>query len=464
MTSFIAAQYDANGFQISTANQELNPRNDLDSSGIPDGVNFPGFSFNKAYYGSNVLVMGDSIAQNNSNIIAGTKPNTFNYSFLQRGSISNMLSFLGFPWEFQPEDNFAVFGTTLDAIIANQLPVVLTAHSTKKYTRAFMSIFTNDTNALVSMDIIQGRALTLFRALRNVGIIPVIVGVRPRGRDGAITIPKQQNMLINEWCWQLSLTGYIEYIDISEIHADNSTAFGNILAANVYDGASPALHLNGLGATLEGQVMANYYIAKGIVPGIKFATQQGDQFDRTNNIRGAAFKNANPLLQGDTGGAAHQPTGMATSGGTWAKVNRTIANGQVRTDCQCTLAASTLHYLYDDWTNVGLGAWPVTALQPGDIIEARAKVVVASGVNIQNLQLRLSENDGTNSLIHYDCFNDASSVPDGSYTRYFKTPRIAIQTYSGAGDANIFARMECQTNAGASGTYTIQNLEVRKVG
>lgn len=405
-----------------------------------------------ALYGSNVCVAGDSIAQQNSNII-GLSVNT-----LQRGPIAWALSYLGHPWDFQPADNFAVFGSTTDAIIATQLPVLLAAHRTKKYTRCFLSNFTNDTNSgAFTLAQIKSNGMTLFNALRSVGIIPVHTGVRPRGKDVATTPAKQQNADINEWLYGLGQQGIIEYIDVTATYADNSTAFGNVLSTMVYDYATSALHPNGTGANLEGQVIAQWYQARGIAPQLKLATMQNDVFDRVNNQRGVAFGNANPLMQGGT----TAPTGMTTSGGTWSKVNRTMPNGQMRSDPTCALAASTTHFLYDDF--VASGNWSGTQLATGDIMEGRAKVVITGGVNITSVSLLLVTNDGTTTNLCNALGADYAPLPDGNHTLYLKVPRVAIPAYSGTGNASIFMRAIATTGATGAGTFTVQGFEPRKV-
>jgi len=398
-----------------------------------------------------IAIMGDSIAQQNTLVASGT------YYTQARGPVMWMLSYLGHPWEFQPSDSVAVAGTTLDVILANQLPALLALHTTRRYQRVFISAGTNDTNSARSIADIQADFLALFRALRGAGIIPVHTGIRPRGIDAAITTAKQANMRLNEWLYQLSLSGLIEYIPVSEVYADTSTAFGNAVAALMYDGGTSALHPNARGAALEGKVMADYYSARGVRPALALATQQGDVFDRTNNPGGVAFASANPLLIGGT----TTPTGMTTSGGTWSNVGRTLPNGQTRADRSCALAASTTHYLYDDWTKTG--AWAATDLQPGDIIEGRALVVLSGAVNVNAVQMRLAENNGAGALTHYALANSESANLQGDHVLYLRTPRVPVRDYAGSGNVSIFARADIVTDAGASGTAIVRAMAVRKV-
>lgn len=397
-------------------------------------------------------LMGDSIAQQSVLVSGGV------YYTQARGPVMWMLSYLGHPWSFEPSDSVAVAGTTLDVILANQLPDLLALHKTRRYQRVFISAGTNDTNSGRTFEAIQADFLTLFRALRGAGIIPVHTGIRPRGIDVAITLGKQANMRLNEWLYGLSLTGQIEFVPVSEVYADTSTAFGNAVAALMYDGGTSALHPGASGAALEGKALADYYSARGVKPGLVLATQQGDQFDRTNNPAGVAFSAANPLLIGGT----TTPTGMTTSGGTWSNVGRTLPNGQTRADRQCVMAASTTHYLYDDWTKTG--PWLTTELQPGDIIEGRALVVLTSAVNVSAVQMRLAENNGATTLTHYAMANSETANLQGDHVLYLKTPRVPVRDYAGSGNVSMFARADIVTAAGGSGTAIVRAMEVRKVG
>lgn len=396
----------------------------------------------------NIAIAGDSIAAQNSTIITGA------YSTMARGPVMWMLSKLGHSWDYQPTDNFSVGGVGSAGLLNDQLPLLLAAHRTRRYTRVFLSVGTNDTQNLVPVADIKRDLLLAFQALRGAGIIPVHTGIRPRGVDAAITTAKKQNTQLNEWLYQLSLTGQIEYIPVAEVYADTSTAFGNTVAALMYDGL---LHPNARGAALEGAFMADYYISRGVRPGIVFATQQSDAFDRSDNPRGVAFAAANPLLIGGT----TQPTGMTTVGGAWSNVGRTLANGQTRADRTCVLAPSTAHYLNDDWVKVG--PWLATDLQPGDIIEARALVILAGAVDVQSVTLRLDENDGSGNKTHWALSSSESANLVGDHVLYLKTPMATVREYFGSGNASIFARPTITTGASGSGTAIVRALEVRKV-
>lgn len=401
-----------------------------------------------AFYGRNICIVGDSIAQQN----------TSTGVFRQQGPVCWMMSYLGFPWEFQPADNFAVFGSTLDVIIRDQLPVMLVSHASQKYARCFLSCGTNDTNGLAfTLDQIKANFTTLFNTLRANGIIPVHTGIRPRGVDASNTNQKLMNLALNEWLYQQSLSGKIEFIDCTAGYADNSTSFGNCIAGLMYDAN---LHPNSRGACLEGRSMADYYMASGIAPQMRFATVQNDIFDRVYNPSGVAFSAANPLMQGGT----TAPTGMTTLGGAWSKSARNLPNGQARSDPSCVMAASTTHYLYDDWTPAG--AWSANQLQPGDIVEARAKISIVAGVNVQGPVLKMSESDGVSNFTRYGLFATDTSVsmPDGNHTLWLKSPKTVIQPYAGSGSVSVYAQIQCITNAGGSGTFTVQGFELRKIG
>lgn len=399
----------------------------------------------------NVATLGDSINEAGSNN-TGAGVNT-----LDRGIIPWMLCYLGWSWNYEPVDNFAVAGTGLDVMISTQLPLLQAASLTKRYQRVFISAGTNDTNGSVPIATIKERFLTLFAGIRAIGAIPVVWGILPRGIDVAITAAKRQNQQLNEWLYLQSLTGILEYADIGEALADNSTAFGNALTSMMRDSGTSNLHPNAKGANLLGRALAAYYTARGVGPALKFATQQGDKFDRTDNPGGVAFALPNPLMQGGT----TAPTGMSTSGGTWSNVSRTLTNGQTREDRQCVLAASTTHYLYDDWS--ASGAWGASELQPGDVIEGRAYLEIASGVNISNINLQLAEGDGTLTTQNYCLGQIDTGLINGAYALYLKTPRVTVRSWSGASNSLIFQRLNIIVAAGGSGTALVKAFEVRKV-
>jgi len=412
----------------------------------PDGVVYPVPTQRAA----RVAIMGDSIAQQNT-YVSATGVNKNQYGYLVWA-----LAYLGQPWDFTSDDNYAVNGTSLDVMLNAQLPEIQAAVAAgTRYQRVFISGGTNDTNSGRAIADIKADYQALFNGIRSLGAIPVCHGILPRGIDASLTTAKKVNMQINEWLAQQAATGLIEFIDVTASVADNAAAYGNALTTCMYDSGTSNLHPNARGAALIGKAMADYYSALGVVPAIKFATQAGDLYDRTNNPHGSLY--SNPLLQGGT----TAPTGMSTSGGTWSKVNRTLSNGQVRTDCQCVLAASTTHYLYDDW--ITTGDWASTELQPGDVIEARAWVEITSGVNINELNLRVTESNGVTAFTAWDMSSQYQGIPDGNHVIYLKTPPLTVRDYGGSGNANIFTRLDVVTAAGASGTVVVKAFETRRI-
>ena len=390
-----------------------------------------------------IAMLGDSIANQNSTAV----------SFRAMGIVTAMLAYAGRPFAYDHTDNLAVFGSSISAILSTQIPALQAAQPTKNYGRVFISAGTND--AGLTLAELKSGLMQIFVAVKALGAIPVVWGILPRGADGSLPANKKRNQAICDWEYGLSLTGLIEYHDFNDIFADPSTAFGNCLATMMYDAV---LHPSDRGAMLAGKRMAATYAALGYGPRMKFATQQSDQFDRTDNPHGVAFKTPNPLMQG----GATAPTGMSTSGGTWSKVNITLDNGQTKSVPQCVLAASTTHYLYDDHTTTG--AWVSTEFQPGDVIEARALVTVTSGVNINNINLQLNENNGGGGLDYLDLTTSALvGIADGDHTLYLKTPPVTIRAYNGSGNCALFAKLNIATAAGASGTAVVKAFELRVI-
>jgi len=420
-------------------------------------------NFTKVKQGA-VAILGDSIAYNNSYVdLTQAYPNP---RYEAAGFFVAAFCYLGWPWDFQPSDNFAANAATSDIVISTQITPLLTAHKARKYTRCFISLGTNDTSTLGNLDFTATttRLMSIFTTLNNAGILPVHPGIMPRGVDASIQPYKQINQRINEWLYQLSLTGFIEYIPCAEMWADNTTAFGNILPSICTDIGTLNLHPNRLGAMIVGKYIADWYANKGIASateqGVSFAKQQNDYFDRVNNKFGVF--GTNPLLQGGT----TAPTGFTTAGGTWSKVNRAaLANGNIRSDPTCVLAASTTHTLGFVW--FAALDWALSELQPGDVTESRCKVLVTGGVNITSIDLRVTNRDSSGNIQQTWCLRSGSipgNMPDGSYTLYLKTPKYTILPKgNGTQNAYYFLDLTIITAAGGSGTVSVQGFESRIV-
>jgi hypothetical protein len=80
--------------------------------------------------------------------------------------------------------------------------------------------------------------------------------------------------------------------------------------------------------------------------------------------------------------------------------------------------------------------------------------------------LSFTASDGVASTITVGLFNGdpTVSIPDGNHTLWIKSPKTVIPPYSGSGNMSVYAQMRCVTNAGGSGTFTVQGFELRKVG
>jgi hypothetical protein len=400
-----------------------------------------------------IALIGDSI-----NAYGTT--NTTDKHYNQVGIVSCAMSYAGWIFEYQPSDNFAVPNYTTAQTIAIQLPLLLAAHQTRKYSRCFISVLTNDTD---TVPVMKANIMSLFTSLRDVGITPVHFGVLPRGNDSTVSVQKNRFHAMNDWLYELSLTGFIEFIDITEAFADTSSIYGNS-AANMT--LADRTHPNNFGGILAGKIIADYYVSRGYTNKIRFATQQNDLYDINDNPHGVAFLNANPLMIGGT----TAPTGMTTSGGTWSKVTRTLTNGQTRSDPTVALLIDNTQFsLYDDRARAG--GWNATDIQPGDVIEGRAKVVIVGGAAITKCYLVMAESDGA-TTVNYHCNNptspagpsDVSGLPAGDHTLYFKTPRLTVRPYSGSGTALVYLSAILNTGVGAAGSFTVQSFEIRKVG
>jgi lysophospholipase L1-like esterase len=394
----------------------------------------------------NICVCGDSTANQNT-------AKSGNNTYFKNGPVVTMLDYLGWPVNFDHEDNYGIGGSTTRECIDDQLPLIKEAHRTKQYKYCFVSTGTNDGNKTLATRLSD--TLELVTEIRKMGIIPVSVGIRPKGADAADTTQKQNARSVNKYLYQLAGMGYLIYVDVTSVYADISTAFGNMLTATSNDN----LHPNFWGAMLEGKLLADTVGSLLGVNTLKFATEQADGFDRLENPYGITQASPNPLLIGGT----TAPSNMGSSGGTWSKSTFALANGQTRASVQCILAASTTHYLFQTWT--ATGNWTASQMKYGDIVEAYAKIKVVDGVNIQRIVVYASESDGTTTSIAYGGTDGTTTanLPDGTYTLIRKSPRLILKPYAGTGNRTVSMRIQLITSSGGSGTVTIEGFELRPV-
>lgn len=413
--------------------------------------------------GAVVACAGDSIAAINIFTSSGAQRKS------SRGALNWAQAFLGQPWDFQIGDNFAVSGSTSDNLNTVQVPAIVQAKNSgaRNYTHCYISTGTNDyTVSSLSAAETLANIESACEKLLSAGILPIHTGVRPRGVDASVQTFKQVAKSVNKGLDLLARRGLLLYIDVTELYADNSTAFGNIVTSLSYDN----LHPNSSGAVLEGWAIAQYLKDFGVTSKIKFATTQDDVFNRTLNPYGcigtitSGTITANPLLQGGT----TAPTSMATTGGTWSKVNRTLSNGQVRSDPRVTLAASTTHTLTNDC--IGTGAFTASQLQPGDYVEAVCLIKLGTGTTaagINRINLQVIANDGTTSFDYNDLqfdLGDTTALPiAGTEFMWLRSPRVLVPAWSGSGNHYIRTRLNIGTTAAGAGTIDVLAFDTRPV-
>lgn len=375
------------------------------------------------------------------------------------GAINWALARLGQPWFLPRANNFAVNGTTVDVMLANQLPNLLAANASGyPIQRCFISAGTNDTNSGRSLTTIKNDLTTLFESMLAVGITPVHHGILPRGSDGAVTNPKLANMHLNEWlAWYAYTRGGLEFIDCGLGIADNANAAGNALST-MTDGTQ--LHPFDNGAFWIGKIMADYYAAKGVGRQARFATSQADKFDATYNPTGVIFDNPNPLLQGGTSA----PTDMSTSGGTWTMTTQTLANGQTKPMASCALAASATHYLYDDALGPASAAWTGSRIAMGDFVYAEAEIELVNCTAMKAVELRIAENAGAGAITTGDLVeaSGTTGATGASLTLTLQTPPVQIRAYAGSGQPSVFVQQRYVSGAGETGTMRVKAFEMRK--
>ncbi|MEN6585112.1 MAG: SGNH/GDSL hydrolase family protein, partial [Sulfuricella sp.] len=367
---------------------------------------------------------------------------------------------LGFPWDIQAADNFAIAGTTSAVILSDQVPLFVA--SGVRYERVFMSFGTNDFNAGETLANVISNAKQIFAAINNTGAIAVHIGVLPRGSGASMTTPKKKALGFNAWLARYATENAgIEYIPCGQALADNSTAFGNAITGFV-DGS--ILHPIDPGAYWMGKIIYDFYINRGYsAPTLRFADSAADFYDATYNPGGILFTNPNPLLIGGT----TAPTGMSTAGSnvTWSKGTNTLDNGQVEATAKATMAGVQNAYLYDDI--LATGAWDTENIAEGDDIYAQA-IIKCTGLVSDTLPfLQVTENNGTGGggVLQNAYCNDATSgtrptIPDGTY--YLRTPNITVRPYSGAGNASVFAKLNIVSTGAETGVIEILRFELRK--
>lgn len=397
-------------------------------------------------------IMGDSIASQNT--LAAS------YGYPANGWLNWAQARLGHPWYCPMANNFAAFGSSTDAVVNNQLPLVLSAHAFNPISRMFISTGTNDNGAGLTLAKRKYWTQNLFDQLLAAGIAPAFIGILPRGNDGSLSSAKKQNMHLNEWAqWFAYTRGGLEFIDCSVALANTANGFGNALAG-LTDGTQ--LHPIDPGAFHMGKIIADYYSARGVGSAFRAANQAGDSYDATDNPTGIVFDGANPFMTG--GGAGTAPTGMtispATAAWQWGGT-RTLPNGQTRPIGVLTLGATANHFLYQD--AVATGAFDTENIRTGDYVYTQAEVVLTNTVNVTNMNLQLAESDGSTTVDSRFLTFGSGNQPDitGPLTLYLRSAPVPIRSWSGSGSSSVFVKLNVGTSSG-SGTVQVNSFEMRK--
>lgn len=380
--------------------------------------------------------------------------------FRDIGYLTHLFALMGWPWRWSPSDNFAVGGTTTELVLSDQVPAILASHAADPIDTIFIAMGTNDSAASIPYATIISNMDAIITALTSAGIKVVMETIPPKGIDASLLAGKLVNMNVNRWLAKQELLGRIVLVDITQVMADVTTAFGNALPALTYD-PSIALHPNTKGAKLISREFFSKLSKMGYQPTITYATQVADVYDATNNPTGSIFDN--PLLQGGT----TAPTGYTTSGGTWSATNNTLPNGQLKRVWSVGLVASTTHFFYKDLIRSASAWQSADRIQSGDVLEGRCRVTVTGATGLRSVQFYIVENNGSGDR-RYKCLSDSTANElnsmDGTYTYDLKTPLCPVRAYSGSGNSSVYIRCDFITeSSGVAGTVTVESFEMRKV-
>jgi len=381
-------------------------------------------------------------------------------SYAESGSISIALARSGWPFKFEPEDNFAVFGTEVQAIIDNQLPAIIASHAIDPIYIACASIGGNDARAGTPIADITAGIDTVIDTLTGLGIRMVFELLNPYGKDTSIVDLKKVPMQINDYLISKAADGVIDVVDNRLSLLDTSNEYNNALESLTYDSNGSNLHPNGRGAVILSDKWADYFAQ---FPSLaKVSKQEIDKFDEVYN------KTGNILNNHTLNGSGTAPDSFTSGGSTWSNIGGTLANGQAVNVWSHTLAPNTSPFLYNDYLNTG--AWGAgDKLQEGDKIYLLITVELDNVNGVRSLNTQLTENDGsTQYTVRGNAKalqENASNTFDNGYSGelLIKTPTLTIHPYSGSGDTNIFTRLNIEATATASGAIKVSSWEVKKV-
>tara|TARA_R100000541_G_scaffold13443_2_gene22435 strand:- start:363 stop:1676 length:1314 start_codon:yes stop_codon:yes gene_type:complete len=386
---------------------------------------------------------------------------TSSVGYANNGSISIALARLGWPFDFQPSDNFAVFGTTIDLIVQNQLPALVASHETDPISIVCVSAGGNDTRIATPIADVTAGIDTIIDTLKILGITVIFEMLNPFGKDTdtANESAKRKALYINNHLKNRYLNGDIELVDNTKVLLDTTSVYGNAIESLTYDSSTSNLHPNSRGAYLLSakwvEVLSKHSSYKKEV-----SINPVDFYDGVNNPYGNVLTNT-PLS-----GTGANPDSFSSSGG-WANDPVVNSSGQNINSWKLDLSADLTGHLYDDYLG-GAGWQQSDRIAEGDVIEFYIKVRLENCVGIKSLEGRIVENDGSAATTRYSNAVTTSDILtpqfDGeSVELVLKTPKLTVRPYSGSGSVNFFTRLNIACDSVSSGSIRVEGWTVNKV-
>jgi lysophospholipase L1-like esterase len=395
-------------------------------------------------------------------------------------SIATWLQFLSNrSVEFPKSMMFGVSGDT-STMLASRWDTVLAARP------GFILglIGTNDINSSFGDSVVETfknnmTVMTNACAQKNIPLFWINVLARslstPANDEHAKTLFRMQDWLNKQKVnWRLK---NVFVLDVNNIWADPVSATGAPKTGYAYDSV---LHPSSFGA---------YQIANAILPVIQSLYPPVDSVGFYNNRDVYSTTNptgnllANGMLTGSGGSyggglagvTGTIPTGMSITGFAAAGGNITGASVNITDTTMSNGIPGKRIVISGTATSSGVGAGaivqfvmqatsPSTNINPGDILEARAKLEVTSQTNMSGFKAKLGSTESSVIYNHYDLYDPLSDLCPTTFNGTWATPPRTITAAPTAVDFSIFIPVLHPLTAGTiAADFKISQASIRKI-